>query len=568
MTVIAAAAVLSLILWWHYGAVPAVTGGPVKSSEAYLPSELWNSIVADESNARGITVETDGGSTSGSPYPAYMSNDRRIMVPVAMAEDIFRCAAFFNKAEELKIEKNNLSLSCSLTDGVIYSGTEAVSDGLESEKKNGRVYVSADSLAESMDYTYTWNGEENRLELSDPNSGAAVLPSFYDYRQEGRAGSVKDQGSSGTCWAAATTTALETSLLPLDKEEFAPDHVSLRNSFSVSPEDGGNYTMSMAYLTSWEGPVSEDEDPYGEGYSPENLTPVKHVQEIRIIDSGDTEGIKEAVYRYGGVESALYFNLENQYSSSPYYSRSRYAYCYNGSEAANHDVVIIGWDDAFPASAFPVSVPGDGAFICQNSWGTSFGDSGIFYVSYYDSVLGTDNIVYSSAENTDNFTNIYQSDLCGWIGQMGFGKEQAEFANVYTAAGHEAVKAVGFYAVKAGTRYEVSIVQNFTDTDSFDQKVSVASGTFDHAGYYTVPFKTPAEVTGGSRFAVVVQVESPGAKQPVAVEYQADEISSGVDISDGEGYLSYDGTVWLQTETDQSCNVCLKAYTDPYQGGE
>ena len=35
-----------------------------------------------------------------------------------------------------------------------------------------------------------------------------------------------------------------------------------------------------------------------------------------------------------------------------------------------------------------------------------------------------------------------------------------------------------------------------------------------------------------------------------------------VDLSDGEGYISMKGYQWTRTETEYSCNICLKAYTD------
>ena len=41
--------------------------------------------------------------------------------------------------------------------------------------------------------------------------------------------------------------------------------------------------MAMAYLLAWKGPVLEEQDPYGDGMSPEGLEPVCHVQEIRIL---------------------------------------------------------------------------------------------------------------------------------------------------------------------------------------------------------------------------------------------------------------------------------------------
>ena len=47
-----------------------------------------------------------------------------------------------------------------------------------------------------------------------PEREEAELPSFYDYREEGRSVPVRDQGQFGTCWAFASLTALETSLMP------------------------------------------------------------------------------------------------------------------------------------------------------------------------------------------------------------------------------------------------------------------------------------------------------------------------------------------------------------------
>lgn len=67
---------------------------------------------------------------------------------------------------------------------------------------------------------------------------------------------------------------------------------------------GGAYTMTMAYLTAWKGPVLAEEDPYGDGYSPEGLSPRKHVQEIQILR--DRASIKEAVQAHGAVQTSLY----------------------------------------------------------------------------------------------------------------------------------------------------------------------------------------------------------------------------------------------------------------------
>ena len=139
--------------------------------------------------------------------------------------------------------------------------------------------------------------------------------------------------------------------------------------------------MSTAYLLAWQGPVLEKDDPYGDGKTNEDLTPVKHVQEIQMIESKDLQKIKEMVYKYGGVQSSLYTTMLNSTDYSRYYNADTYAYCYVGMEKPNHDVVIIGWDDNYPKENFNTNIESDGAFICQNSWGTDFGDNGIFYVS-------------------------------------------------------------------------------------------------------------------------------------------------------------------------------------------
>ncbi|WP_062399696.1 C1 family peptidase [Methanogenium cariaci] len=55
---------------------------------------------------------------------------------------------------------------------------------------------------------------------------------------------------------------------------------------------------------------------------------------------------------------------------------------------SGHAVTLVGWDDDFPADAFAVTPPGDGAFILKNSWGTDAGEDGFFYISYYDPIVG------------------------------------------------------------------------------------------------------------------------------------------------------------------------------------
>ena len=138
-----------------------------------------------------------------------------------------------------------------------------------------------------------------------------VLPYRYDYREIGKVPKVKNQGALGTCWAFASLNALETSLLPEYNLDLSEDHMSLNSDFNVDQHKGGDYTMSIAYLAAWRGPVLEEDDPYGDGESPAGLSAVKHVQEIQMIGNKDYQGIKRAVYLHGGVQTSIYTPLKN-----------------------------------------------------------------------------------------------------------------------------------------------------------------------------------------------------------------------------------------------------------------
>jgi hypothetical protein len=320
--------------------------------------------------------------------------------------------------------------------------------------------------------------------------------------------------------------------------------------------------MGMAYLAAWQGPVYEEDDPYGDGKTDDSLIAQKHVQQMQIIDGKDYESIKEAVFQYGGVQSSLYSTIRSSQDSSMYYNKDTSAYCYIGTEKPNHDVVIIGWDDNYPSSNFNTSLEGDGAFICQNSWGADFGEDGIFYVSYYDTNIGTHNVVYTRVDEVDNYDHIYQSDLCGWVGKLGYDSEQIYGANVYTAESNENVCAAGFYATGANTEYEVYLVNEFENEKSFSNRELVASGTLEKAGYYTIDFDQSVQVKKGERYAVVIYVKTPGATHPMAIEYDSGEkILQDVDLEDGEGYISLNGTKFTNVKEKQDCNLCIKAFT-------
>ena len=528
---------------------------------ANLDAGVWNPIVAEDVNGRLLTVVIDNKEYTSDSMHFFMNEDRNIMIPVSMLRDALNCSAHVYDDDTLLVEKHSKSVSIKLGEETADTGDGQVAIVSGLMRIGEELYVSLNDLAGLLDYSYTFDIAENVVTAADTDD-SAVIPTRFDMREKGRVSKVRNQGSYGTCWAFAATSALESSLYPEEENLFSVDHMSMSNSYNVNQYDGGEYTIGMAYLAAWQGPVYEKDDPYGDGKTNGSLTAVKHVQEMQIIDGKNYEGIKEAVFQYGGVQSSLYSTIRSSQGSSEFYNKDTSAYCYIGTEKPNHDVVIIGWDDNYPASNFNTPLEGDGAFICQNSWGEDFGEGGIFYVSYYDTNIGTHNVVYTRVDETDNYDHIYQSDLCGWVGKMGYDNEEIYGANVFTAEGDEDVAAASFYATGADTSYELYLVHDFEDEKSLDDRIKVAEGSCKQAGYYTVDFKTPMQVKAGERYAIVLYIKTPGAAHPMAIEYDSGEASlDTVNLEDGEGYISYNGRKFVNVKEKQDCNLCIKAFT-------
>ena len=529
---------------------------------ANLESDTWNPLIASSVNDNLLSLVIDNKEYTNEDYSFYMDENLNIMVPVTILREALNCSAHVYNEEELLVEKHSSEVLFPLNSYTAEVNGEEAEIVSPFTKNEDEYYVSLNDLSNYLDYSYTWNMQENQASAIDTSGNATTIPTRYDLRDKERVAQVRDQGSYGTCWAFAALGALESSLRPEEGVQYSVDHMTLSNGLNLTQHDGGEYTMGMAYLAAWKGPVYETDDPYGDDETDESLTAVKHVQEMQVIDGKDYEMIKEAVFQYGGVQTSIYNALRSSQSKSPYYNRSTNAYCYIGTEKPNHDVVIIGWDDSYPKENFSMDLEGDGAFICQNSWGDEFGEDGVFYISYYDTNIGTHNVVYTQVEEVDNYDNIYQSDLCGWIGQLGYNKDSIYGANVYTTTNAEELVAASFYATGKDSQYELYVVRNFEGTESLEERIPVASGKLSNAGYYTIEFNEGILLDAGERYAVVLHIITPGSVHPMAIEYAADEATKNVILDDGESYISANGNSWESANSVEDCNLCIKAFSN------
>ncbi|MCQ1535147.1 PKD domain-containing protein [Methanosarcina sp. KYL-1] len=392
-------------------------------------------------------------------------------------------------------------------------------------------------------------------------------PALYDLRALNRVSSVKNQGSAGVCWAFATYASLESYLKPGEERDFSENNMknllssAYPDGFDREHDDGGNHFKSTAYLARWTGPVDEKDDPYAptSGYSPAGLPARKHVQEVLFLPDRtgylDNDDIKWAVQNYGTLYTTMY------YSSSDYNSLE-HSYYYRGTLGANHAVAIVGWDDSYDRNKFSQVPPGDGAFIVKNSWGTYWGESGYFYISYYDSKIGRSNAIFT-AEAADNYEEVYQYDPLGWVRTTGYGKSVAWGANVFSAKAEESLNAVSFYTTGSNTGYEIYI---YTDPENGPLNPAgpafTVSGTIPAAGYHTIPLETGVQLREGQKFSVVVKFNTPGYYYPIALEAPVSGWSSKATANSGESYISSDGKFWTDaTKNYANSNVCIKAFT-------
>lgn len=524
-----------------YGEVEAFRG-------AQLEDEVFYPLKAKNINQTGLAVLNVGEQSYRSSGSEIMVNDSlRLMGSLEFVQDIFGASAHAYDDEKILLERNGNLYTFYLDQ------TQAEKNGTAFSLQDAplfyedKFYLPMEDLCSLFSCEYIWD-EKTYTAMMEDGRQTAKLPDVYDLRKRERAAEIQDQGSSSTCWAYAALGALESAILPQEKESYSVNYMTEQNAFDLSVAKGGEYTMAAAYFLSWDGPRNDG----GEVR--------KHVQEVQFFDQEDTEEIKWAVYQHGGVTTSIYASVTtSNLERSPYYNKTSNAYCYRGKQDPNHDVIIIGWDDDFPADHFVEKVPGDGAFICQNSWGEDFGEQGVFYISYYDANIGAQSAAYTGIEDTDNYDSIYQSDLCGWVGSLGYNKERIMAANVFESRENQQIAAAGFYALGKNTSYQIYIVTDFQGVASLANRLPVAGGSVENKGYYTIDFDQPVDVAG-DRFAVVVMLETPGSTLPMAIEYRSGDRTENVDISDGEGYISNNGLDWERVETKAEGNLCLKAY--------
>lgn len=468
------------------------------------------------------------------------------------------------------------------------------------------------------------------------------LPAKYDSRNvDGKrfVTAPEDQGYSYLCWTYAALGAIESDILKHNEGlnytdiDLSEKHLAYYNVHKADKEDtgyidndyrelvnadnedgawifdydsgyvavGGVTDYCISLLTAWKGPVPEEgNDKFNSMYGQDFLFKENgekpsdtyessyHVQDVSQICASvqNREYVKQMIYEHGAITAGV--NADTIFWKN--HNKDLYSY-FDGKKAptANHEILIVGWDDDYPASEFGGKPAGDGAWICKNSWGSNSGEGGFFYLSYYDETTCSSNVAaYSVAlpESEDWYDNNYQA--AGFITNLvdtldddnnyvyALTGSNNPYGIMYTALGDEKLEAIGLMAIDSYQQYEVEIYINpeFDETGidisslkepSCTQKISAISG-----GYHTFELDNSINLEAGDNFFVFIRPYSNGR---LVFEKAADYVSEAnydewnnltgnihnhYEASGASYYISDDGKM-MEKQGDK--DFFVKAYT-------
>lgn len=385
-----------------------------------------------------------------------------------------------------------------------------------------------------------------------PAQAPKTFPAVYDLRTTGYLTSVKNQGTCGSCWSFATMGAVESQWLRqgLSAFDLSENNLIHCHNFEWNPCDGGNYFMSMAYLSRRAGPVLETSDPYtqGAGICTTGITPQAYVTDARFLPD-DVNVIKQAIMDYG----ALYTNM---YYGDPYYNSGNYTYYYNDTLETNHAVLLVGWDDT------KVTAGGTGAWIIRNSWGTSWGQSGYFYISYNDSKINSGVAYFPVRMDYNSNSTVYGYDELGHLTNTGYGSNTAYGLVKFVSNGSQPLTHIGTWVNTSNSTVTINIYDTFSGGSLTNPLGSVSTQSCPFPGYYTFALSSPINITNGNDFYIKVRYDTPGYGYPIPCEAAIGAYAAPV-IESGKCWISQSGgTSWLAigSTTDYHWDLCIKAY--------
>lgn len=389
---------------------------------------------------------------------------------------------------------------------------------------------------------------------------AAALPSVFDLRTEGRVTPARFQGSGnygGNCTAFATMGSIESRWLSMELPELDLSEQNLAACAGFDEENwgfgqGGNQFTCSAYLTRFDGPVLESEDPYNlvVHFCRDYLTPVALVPESRWLPVRDFDLLKRTIYYQGAVYAGIHWDVTGESFRS-----ADSTYYYSGTEDPNHAILVCGWDDDLETAG------GTGAWIVKNSWDTTWADKGFFYISYQDSKFGSDEMAFYPVRwETDEVDTTYMYDKLGFTSTTPAVNTSEAFELVrFTAPSSQLVTHIGVCVPEPETVLDIDVYGSF-DGETLSDSMAGRRGIYvEIPGIYT--FELPVMVEGDFYVQVSRQVGEDNVIHPI--EAYAEDFSDPVLEPDVNWTKRKEGGNWILTVLGNPTldfNLTIRAY--------
>lgn len=400
-----------------------------------------------------------------------------------------------------------------------------------------------------------------QLSKSGERRAAAAALSRFSLVEKNRIPAVRNQGSSDNCWSYGALASLESSLIMKGRAgkniDLSENHLTWftykgansksRSSYAGkdtyllmrtnSPyREGGNRWFSTATLARWYGAVNQNRTPDKTVASGLRTVSDFRIKNVDFLPEPRTSQGKNIIKQYLTTKGAVDASYYDQIS---YYKKinGKTTYYCGQKQSANHEIVIVGWDDMISTAA------GQGAWIVRNSWGSKWGDDGYFYLSYQDKSLC--NPTFYEAENASRgYTSVYQYDGVG-IGDAQFASaNKISAANRYTARRDELITAVGTYTGAADSIVTVTIYVSPSGTSpASGVKKFSKSFAVPYAGFHVLDLGKAVGVPKGYDFAVAVSssYNDNGKRRyllPVEVADNDYYIAASIDFKKGQSYIN------------------------------
>ena len=378
----------------------------------------------------------------------------------------------------------------------------------------------------------------------------------YERKYDGRnlLPDTRNQNPFGSCWTFAAIGAMEIDLIV---NQVANIDINLSELFLIyytthnypyveggaegdnidfvrpAPyeDTGGFQEKAYRMLANLIGTVTETDAPYSHettGYGDLDVTGYDGKIAAQIagaykINSTDRNALKQAIKEHGSVEVDIWFpensslydlydKITDEKTGAIYYSVYREKYnCLRGTYPySNHSVLLVGWDDDYPASNFDWPGTNNGAWLVRNSWNATSSKaesrSTYFWLSYDDSSMKAGNATAYDAINNTNGKEI--ADYCYGYDRallnsyiLHTEKPSVTLRTSFTVIGNEKIQAVGVETGSDNQKISVSVKAD-------GRTLASGQATAKYSGFYRIKLNDIWSVPSGTKVEVVVNYAS------------------------------------------------------------